>query len=110
MGFLRVALLTGDGSPRSRMGLGVRTECVMTGNGPAYRSSDFNAMLETRGIRHRYTKPFGLRRNGKVECMNRILVQERRYAHARTPSSSAAIGIDRTAHAAACLRCRASPV
>lgn len=91
-------------------GLGVRVERVMTDNGPAYRSGDFNAMLGTRGVKHRHTKPFSPRRNGKVECMNRILAQERRYVRAWAPSSSATIGTDRAAHAVACLRCRVSPV
>ena len=37
--------------------LGVEVERVMTDNGPAYRSGDFNAMLGARGIKHKYTRP-----------------------------------------------------
>ena len=61
-------------------GLGVAVERVMTDNGAAYRSGDFNAMLEGRGIRRKYTRPFSPWQNGKVERMNRTLAQEWQYA------------------------------
>ena len=63
-------------------GLGVRVERVMTDNGPAYRSDDFNATLGARGIKHKYTRPFSPWQNGKVERMNRTLAQEWQYARA----------------------------
>lgn len=63
-------------------GLGVSVERVMTDNGPAYRSGDFNALLESRGVKHKYTRPFSPRQNGKVERMNRTLAQEWQYARA----------------------------
>lgn len=63
-------------------GLGVSVERVMTDNGPAYRSGDFNALLEGRGVKHKYTRPFSPRQNGKVERMNRTLAQEWQYARA----------------------------
>ena len=62
--------------------LGVEVERVMTDNGPAYRSGDFNAMLGARGIKHKYTRPFSPWQNGKVERMNRTLAQEWQYARA----------------------------
>lgn len=37
-------------------GLGVTVERVMTDNGSAYRSRDFNVPLEAHGIRHRYMR------------------------------------------------------
>ena len=100
-------------------GLGVSVERVMTDNGPAYRSGDFNALLEGRGVKHKYTRPFSPRQNGKVERMNRTLAQEWQYARAweseggeslrpRPPSWSTTIGTVRTARAGACPRCHAS--
>ena len=63
-------------------GLGVAVERAMTDNSPAYRSGDFNALLERRGIKHKYTRPFSPWQNGKVERMNRTLAQEWQYGRA----------------------------
>lgn len=57
-------------------GLGVAVERVMTDNGSGYRSDEFNALLEARGIGHKYTRPFSPWQNGKVERMNRTLARE----------------------------------
>ena len=67
--------------PASYEGLGVVVECVMTDNGPAYRSGEFNALLEARGMGHKYTRPFSPWQNGKVERMNRTIARE--WQHAR---------------------------
>lgn len=103
--------------PASYEDLGVVVECVMTDNGPAYRSGEFNALLEARGMGHKYTRPFSPWQNGKVERMNRTIARE--WQHARVwesrgsgpplcpPSSIATIGTVRTARAEACLRCHA---
>ena len=64
-------------------GLGVAVERVMTDNGSAYRSGEFNALLEARGIGHKHTRPFSPWQNGKVERMNRTLAQEWQCARAR---------------------------
>lgn len=69
-------------------GLGVAVERVMTDNGLACRSGEFNAPLEAHGIRHKYTRPFSHTRpfspwqNGKVERMNGTLAREWQYARA----------------------------
>ena len=63
-------------------GLGVRAERVMTDNGPGYRAGEFNALLESEGIRHVYTRPYSPWQNGKVERMNRTLAQEWQYGRA----------------------------
>ena len=63
-------------------GLGVRVERVMTDNGPGYRSREFNVLLEGRGIKHKYTRPYSPWQNGKVERMNRTLAQEWQYGRA----------------------------
>lgn len=60
-------------------GLGVSVERVVTDNGPAYRSGDFNGMLGARGIKHKRTRPFSPWQNGRVERMNRTLAQEWQY-------------------------------
>ena len=62
--------------------MGVSVERVMTDNGPGYRSGEFNALLEGRGVRHVYTRPFSPWQNGKVERMNRTLAQEWQYGRA----------------------------
>ena len=79
--------------------LGVAVESVMTDNGPGYRSAELDGMLEARGVKRRYTRPYSPWRNGKVERMVRTLARERRYARPWTPSSSATIGIGHTAPA-----------
>ena len=99
-------------------GLGPTVERVMTGNGPGYRSGEFNALLGASGARHIYTRPYSPWQNGKVERMNRTVAQKWQYARAWTarprgrppsrPSSSATIGSVRTARAGACRPCRAS--
>ena len=63
-------------------GLGIAVERVMTDNGPGYRSRDFNALLEARGVKHKYTRPFSPWQNGKVERMNRTLAREWQYGRA----------------------------
>ena len=63
-------------------GMGVRVERVMSDNGPGYRSGEFNALLESEGARHVYTRAYSPWRNGKVERMNRTLAQEWQYARA----------------------------
>ena len=75
-------------------GLGVEVERVMTDNGPAYRSGDFNGFLEGRGIKHKCTKPFSPWQNGKVERMNQTLAREWQYARAWESEGSRADALD----------------
>lgn len=63
-------------------GLWVAVERVMTDNGSAYRSAAFAGELASRGIGHKFTRPFSPWQNGKVERMNRTLAQEWQYARA----------------------------
>ena len=63
-------------------GMGVRVERVMTDNGSAYRSAASAGELASRGIGHKFTRPFSPWQNGKVERMNRTLAQEWQYARA----------------------------
>ena len=63
-------------------GMGVRVERATADNGPGCRSGGFNALLESEGARHVYTRPYSPWQNGKVERMNRTLAQEWQYARA----------------------------
>ena len=62
--------------------LGVAVERVMTDNGPGYRSGEFNALLESEGVRHVRMRSYSPWQNGKVESMNRTLAQEWQYGRA----------------------------
>lgn len=64
-------------------GPGVRVVRVMTDNGSAYRSTAFAGELASRGIGHKFTRPFSPWQDGKAERMNRTLAQEWQYARAR---------------------------
>ena len=48
-------------------GLDVRVERVMTDHKSCCRSRDFNALLESEGVRHKYTRTYSPWQNGKVE-------------------------------------------
>ena len=54
----------------------------MTGNGSAYRSKLFAAMLATHAMRHLRTRPYTPRTNGKAERFVRTLLAEWAYAQA----------------------------
>ena len=66
---------------------GVRVERVMTDNGPAYTSSAFHRALAEAGIRHKRTRPYTPRTNGKAERF--IQTSLREWAYARAYQSSA---------------------
>jgi transposase len=67
--------------------LGVTVERVMTDNGGAYRSKTFAKALAERRIRHRRTKPYTPRTNGKAERFVQTALREWAYAHAYRHSS-----------------------
>lgn len=51
-------------------------ERVLTDNGSPYRSRAFNEALEATGTRHKFTRPYTPRTNGKVERYNQTMVAE----------------------------------
>lgn len=53
------------------------------GCGSAYRPAAFAGELASRGIGHKFTRPFSPWQDGKAERMNRTLAQEWQYARAR---------------------------
>jgi transposase InsO family protein len=69
---------------------GVEIRAVMTDNGNPYRSKLFKAALGEK-ITHKRTRPYRPQTNGKVERLNRTLLEEWAYARAyRSESERAA--------------------
>jgi transposase InsO family protein len=61
--------------------LGVRTERVLTDNGSCYKKV-FDRACERLGIRHKRTRPYRPRTNGKAERFIQTMLREWAYAHA----------------------------
>ena len=66
---------------------GIKVERVMTDNGSAYKSWLFRKALANRGIRHKRTRPYTPRTNGKAERF--IQTSLREWLYARPFQSSA---------------------
>ena len=66
--------------------LGVSVERIMTDNGSAYKSFAFRDLLADQGIRHKRTRPYTPRTNGKAERF--IQTSLREWAYARAYASS----------------------
>ncbi|MBZ5605977.1 MAG: IS481 family transposase [Acidobacteriia bacterium] len=67
--------------------LGIHFRAVLTDNGPAYRSQAFAAECRRLGLKHRFTRPYTPRTNGKAERFIQTALRE--WAHARTYQNSA---------------------
>ncbi|QKZ21568.1 IS481 family transposase [Streptomyces chartreusis] len=65
---------------------GITVERVLTDNGSCYRSRLFGQTLSAAGIVHKRTQPYRPQTNGKVERLNRTLLDE--WAYARPYSSN----------------------
>jgi transposase InsO family protein len=61
-------------------GLGVRTERVLSDNGSCYLSLDFKSCCKELGIKHKRTRPYRPRTNGKAERFIQTLLREWAYA------------------------------
>ena len=59
---------------------GIRFRAVLTDNGPAYRSRAFAQACRTLGLKHRFTRPYTPRTNGKAERFIQTLIREWAYA------------------------------
>jgi transposase InsO family protein len=59
---------------------GITIERVLTDNGNCYRSKEFAAELAQESISHTFTRPYRPATNGKVERLNRTLLNEWAYA------------------------------
>ncbi|WP_416965858.1 IS481 family transposase [Streptomyces sp. Agncl-13] len=66
---------------------GITVERVLTDNGSCYRSQLFAHTLNAAGITHKRTRPYRPQTNGKVERLNRTLLDE--WAYVRPYSSNA---------------------
>lgn len=60
--------------------LGVRVERVLTDNGSCYLSKAFRGSCERFGVRHKRTRPYRPRTNGKAERLVQTLLREWAYA------------------------------
>ena len=67
-------------------GHGVTVERVMTDNGSAYLSKAFRMAVAAAGLKHKRTKPYTPRTNGKAERF--IQTSLRKWAYARPYASS----------------------
>ena len=61
---------------------GVTVRRVLTDNGSAYRSARFAGVCRTWQLRHRFTRPYTPRTNGKAERFIQTLLREWAYRHA----------------------------
>lgn len=55
---------------------GIRFQAVLTDNGPAYRSRAFALACHALGLKHRFTRPYTPRTNGKAERFIQTLLRE----------------------------------
>ncbi len=62
-------------------GLGVTIVRLLTVNGSAYRSKAFAAACRELAIKHRFTRPYTPRTNGKAERFIQTALREWAYAH-----------------------------
>lgn len=61
-------------------GVGITVERVLTDNGACYKSYLWRETLTAAGITHKRTRPYRPQTNGKVERLNRTLLDEWAYA------------------------------
>jgi len=67
--------------------LGITIQALLTDNGSCYRSKLFRAACAQLGLKHRFTRPYRPRTNGKAERFIQTLIRE--WAYAATYHSSA---------------------
>jgi transposase InsO family protein len=59
---------------------GIHFKAVLTDNGPAYRSRAFAQVCKLLGLKHRFTRPYTPRTNGKAERFIQTALREWAYA------------------------------
>jgi transposase InsO family protein len=60
---------------------GIRIQRLLTDNGPCYHSRALALVLARHNVRHRFTKPYTPRTNGKAERFIQTALREWAYAH-----------------------------
>jgi transposase InsO family protein len=65
---------------------GIRFKAILTDNGPAYRSRAMAAACRTLNLKHRFTRPYTPRTNGKAERFIQTALRE--WVYARTYQNS----------------------
>lgn len=71
---------------------GIRFRAVLTDNGSAYRSIAFSQACRSLGLKHRFTRPYTPRTNGKAERFIQTALRE--WAYARTYQNSYQRGLE----------------
>ncbi|MFN2349869.1 MAG: IS481 family transposase [Thioalkalivibrio sp.] len=61
-------------------GLGIRFKRLLTDNGACYKSRRFRRLCRRLGLKHRYTRPYSPRTNGKAERFIQTALREWAYA------------------------------
>lgn len=78
--------------------LGVTIRRVLTDNGACYRSRAFASACRELGVRHRFTRPYTPRTNGKAERFIQTALREWAYAFAYRDSEQRAEHLPRWLH------------
>ena len=77
---------------------GITVTEILTDNGGCYRSRIWAETLADLGIKHRRTRPYRPQTNGKVERLNRTMLQEWAYAKAYRSESARRKALPRWLH------------
>ena len=79
-------------------GLGVRIRRLLTDNGACYRSHEFARACRELGLRHRFTRPYRPRTNGKAERFIQTALREWAYAFSYPSSDARGVALPRWLH------------
>lgn len=79
-------------------GLGVHFSCILTDNGSCYRSRTFARLLRRLGLRHKRTRPYTPRTNGKAERFIQTALREWAYARSYDTSDQRAAHLNPWLH------------
>lgn len=79
-------------------GLGIAIRELLTDNGPAYRSHAFAATCRQLGLKHRFTRAYTPRTNGKAERFIQSALREWAYARAYNRSAQRIAALPRWLH------------
>jgi transposase InsO family protein len=73
--------------------LGIRFKAILTDNGSAYRSHAMAAACKALGLKHRFTRPYTPRTNGKAERFIQTALREWAYARLYQNSNERSQGL-----------------